>query len=317
MRITIFGIAAAAVLSLATASAWAQEDEDPLGGEPVGDEVDLPVDDPLPADGDSPEGSEENPDAPKLAGDEDATKKAPPMTKAGYPIEIVARPITLIGGMSEVTYRIPLSIDPFVVDSLLTADYGITSRIQLGLRYGTGSLTTGDDGGFEPGKAVGIEVHYLITDIVALQVGVPIMLDPFGAGIVLGAPLKWRATDELALFVGRDLITIRVAGFVPVLESAAANAALTAADKLGLSPSDGAITVKGGAIYQLSPDLALTGELGYLAQDFKGDEADMSLFFHLTHSPSNMIDLGGSFGSFNLDDAVDNLRAVVFAAVRI
>lgn len=333
MRTPTALILAAALLATAT-PATAQPEDDPM----LGDEVELEPE-PTPGepgeatdedtgtedlfadeDPDAPAGSDENPDAPRLPGDQppradDGTAKERVMGTEAYPIEVVKRPITLFGTMSEISLDVPVTFDPFLLTGLLEADYGVTDRIQIGLRYGAGALT---EDGFEEGKSFDVHAFYLLEDWAAVQLSIPILVDPFALGVTLGAPLKFRFfDDQLALTFGRDLLSIAIVDFVPDVDNPALTAALIASEAVGTVQPDGALRFIGGATYQWKPNLALTGELGLIAQDFSSSDAIYPLQGILTYSSSNKIDLGARAGFIDLGAGTEGMFAAVFAALRI
>ena len=83
----------------------------------------------------------------------------------------------------------------------LRARYGITRQIQLGLTYVLGGIyddpkTAADKIGLHPGKAIGLDVTYLVRDFVGVRVGVPVWIyrpEEGGApaiGLTVGVPLR-------------------------------------------------------------------------------------------------------------------------------
>jgi hypothetical protein len=261
-------------------------------------------------------GGEENPDAPKAVGTKAAKEAADAAAKKKhdeYPIELIFRPLTLPAAMSQVSFEYPVNIDPFSASGVLRAEYGVTDKIQVGLRYGIGSLT---EDGFTEGKAVAVDGRYLLHDIVALQVSLPVLLDPVATGIVIGAPFRWQF-GKFALFGGHDFLSIKFKRFVPSVDDALADSALVAADSTGTTLPDGAIKVLLGMHYQHSERLVITGDIGYVAQDFSSTDAGVPLRVSLMHSFSRKLDLGGRIGFGNLDDAQGTFGISAFVALRI
>ena len=325
---TLTALILATALVAAAAPAAAQPEDDPMLGDEVelepepapGDEADTSTEDLFAdEDPDAPAGSDENPDAPRLPGekprgDDGEVKERVTGTEA-YPIEVVKRPISLLGTMSEISLDVPVHFDPFLLTGLLEADYGVTDRIQIGLRYGAGALT---EDGFEEGKSFDVHAYYLLEEWVAVQLSIPILVDPFAMGVTLGAPLKFRFFDDkLALTFGRDLLSIAIIDFVPEVDNPALTAGLIALEQTGTVLPDGALRFIGGATYQWKPHIALTGEFGLIAQDFSSEDAIYPLQGILTYSSSNKIDLGARAGFSNLDAGTEGLFVAVFAALRI
>jgi len=312
-------------------SAFAQIGDDdpiPVSEDAGGDEVEMGPDDapPVPfSDEGSPTGAEEDPGAPTL--DKVLGADVDPAGAASSN-GLVARPLTLASGQLQLRYRagfgglnekIAYSYggnDELVrFGGVLTAEYGITDVVQLGLHYGTGTLGTvvsdagNEDRGYSTGKTVAIEVRYRIEDWVAIQVEVPIHVEPIEAALTIGAPMRFRFGDRLAVFVLEDLLTIAFDDFVPITDDATSNeAAVSALGSNEILP-DGDITIKGGVIYQRSPKMALKGTFGIIAPDFSmDDDPGVPLIGELFYSMSERMDLYGSAGIYNLADASSTLH---------
>lgn len=264
-------------------------------------------------------GGDETPDAPKAIGDDAAKAEAEAekerqriADRGAYPMQLIFRPLTLPAGMSQIGFDYPVNFDPFSASGLLRAQYGITSKIQLGLRYGIGSLT---EDGFTEGKAVAVDGHYLVHKLVAVQVSVPVLLDPVATGIVIGAPFRIQF-GKLALFGGHDLLSIKFKRFVPSVDNPLADAALVAADATNTSLPDGAIKMHFGVHYQHSRRVVLSGQLGIVAQDFALTDAGVPVSIEAMYSFSRKLDLGGRLGA-SLDDTNNTAGISAFVALRI
>lgn len=291
---------------------------------PAGDQVEL-GEDPLVEgeaestfdDGDSA-GAAENPDAPKDIGSVDtapkAEAKASALTKATYPQELAHRPITLVRNMALVRLDVPVNVDPFSAGPVLTAGYGITDKAELTLRYNGGALTEDD---YITGKAVGLDFVYELTSWIAVQAGIPMYMDPFAMGLTLGAPMKFRLGDKVALEGGRDFFKVKLAKFVPELESAAANEALVALENVGTTLPAGSLRFVGDVTYQKSAKLALLASFGLIANDFGTTDAVWPLDLGVSFSPSRKLDLGGHLGMADLTDNVDTLYVSLFVGYRL
>ena len=310
-QIARISVILAVCLAVCPTLAWSQDDPD---DEPdvAGDEVDM-GEDPLP--GDAPEGANENPDSVPEFGDriQDGSVEVR-KARTGYPIEVVFRPLTLASGMSEITLDLPTNVDPFALTGLLRARYGVTKQIQLGLAYGPGAVT---EDGYTAGKTVAPEFHYLINDWISAQLSLPILLDPFAMGITIGAPMKFRFADKMAILFGQDLINIRLSRFVPFIDNPVANEAQVALDETGTTLDSGELRFLAAFIYQLEPNMAVMGEIGILARDFGSTDAGVPLSGRFIYSTSNKVDLGGRIGFGNLDDASGTFGATIFVALRI
>jgi hypothetical protein len=307
-----------ALLSLfAAAPALAQPELDDDFDDPLaGDEVELADDDLFSSyDDDAPAGAEENPDAPRRRAGADA-ELAAAADRAAYPLELAARPLALPAGMSEVALDLPVHVDPFVGAGLLRGSYGVDTRIQAGLRYGLGAF---DEDGFTAGKTVALDGLYVLRDFVAVQVSIPVLLDPLAAGLTIGAPMKFRF-DGWALTFGRDLLNFKLRRFMPVVENALATDALAELHRVGTILPDRDLRLLGGVIYQLRPNLALTGETGIIVPNFFGGDptqnSGVPLQATLTHSSSNTLDLGARIGFGDLNETASFAVSLV-AALRI
>jgi hypothetical protein len=266
-----------------------------------------PSPDDAPPDEAAMEGVDENPGAPRPVGEEEtAEPAAPPPRRIGYPIEEVLRPITLPAVTSEVGIDVRANIDPNI-GATLRARYGITRQIQAGLRYGIGAAFDPDgDGGdgvsFKTGKAISVDVSYLVFDWLAAQVSVPIYLDPFAIGLVLGAPVKFHFADKFALFAAQDVVELQLDGFVPSVTNEAANVANAAALDTNTDTSDGTLRFSGGAIFQLEPDLAIIGYLAAELRDFKSQDLGYPIEVTVQKSLSSSFDIAGRLGFDDIGD---------------
>jgi hypothetical protein len=281
-----------------------------------------PSPDDAPPDEAAMEGVDENPGAPRPVGEEEtAAPAAPPPRRIGYPIEEVARPITLPAVTSEVGIDLRATIDPNI-GATLRARYGITRQIQVGLRYGVGGAFDPDgDGGdgttFKTGKAISIDAAYLVFDWLAAQVSVPIYLDPFAIGLVLGAPMKFRFFDDrFAVFAAQDVVEFQLDGFVPSVTDERSNVANAAFLDTNTDTSDGTLRFSGGAIFQLEPDLALIGYFAAELRDFKDQDIGYPFEVTLQKSLSSTFDVAGRVGFDDLGDT-DTFGVRLSAQLRI
>ncbi|MBK9032931.1 MAG: hypothetical protein IPL61_16935 [Myxococcales bacterium] len=267
-------------------------------------------DDPLPSsDGDT--GAEENPDAPRVMGEAaDAGPKTPAVRQTGYPLEEVLRPITLPDFTSELRLEAAMYPSPFDLETGLRARYGITRRAQLGVRYAIGGLY--DDGkkmpakvGWNTGKAVELNFSFLVTDWIAPRIALPMYVDPFTIGMTLGAPVKFRFGSKFAIVGFEEVVGFKFQKkkFLPTLDSERTNEGIVGGLATSTINSDGFIRLDFGAVYQLQPNLALTGRFGINFDDFstRGDTGS-SLRVQAQYTPKRRIDLIGLMGFDRLDD---------------
>ncbi len=302
-----------------------------------GETTEMPVDDsepvPFEEEGASPSGSEEDPDAPTVSASSSADDTG---TTGGEYDQLAQRPITLpsaagqlrwfggVGGLTEKrAYKYRAESNFLRAGGVLSAQYGITDQIQLGIHYGTG--TYGDtalppaakDKEYVSGKAASIEFHYRLYEWVALQVELPMLLDPFEMGLTIGAPMKFRFGDSLAIFLLEDLFTVRFTDMVPFVEDSVSNARALAGLDASVEQDSGDITVKGGVIYQLSPKAALRGTFGIVAADFEMGDGGTVLWGDLVYSLSKRLDLEARTGFANIAEPGDTFTLAVGAAYRI
>jgi hypothetical protein len=286
-----------------------------------GKEVELEEDAPP----DDIEGTAENPDAPKLPGDDAPVVEvaAPPPVRTGYPIEDVLRPLTLPAVTSEVSFDARSTFSDFDLELGLRAKYGITRQWQIGLRYLIGGLyddptdAMEDSAKFNTGKAFGIDVTYLVFDWLAAHVTVPVYVDPFAMGVTLGAPMKFRFKDKFAIVLLDDFIDIRLNRFVPSLISESANEGLRVADDTNTSTPRGNLYLRVGGVYQQSPQMAVKANLTQTLQDFGDNDNPTGMEIMVQYSPSSAMDLIGRAGIDAFDRADSTFGILLAAAYRI
>jgi hypothetical protein len=283
------------------------------------------ADAPPPADEGPPadmEGKDENPNAPRVTGDPEVkveTKVPEKKVRSGYPIEEAMRPITLPANMAEVSLNPHAQLDAkdigYVGSDYLRARYGVTRQIQLGLTYTLAGIyddprTTSDKIGAHPGKALGLDVTYLVKDFVGVRVGVPVWIyrpEAGGApaiGLTIGVPLKFRFGEKYAIGGLDDLLAIKLTRFAPTFEHEYLNAARAAGDDINTKASRGFIRLGGYGVYQNSPKLALIGRIGITFEDFtatatqsnRGGGATTFLRGGLEYTVRSYLDVGFSLG---------------------
>ena len=292
-----------------------------------GQDVEMGLD-PLPSVGDpsAPAGSAENPNAPHTeftAAPVEAHAQAQPASPQPYPIEQVERPLTLPRHMVEVTLTTPNTFNPYVQSEVLGAHAGYDDRLELGLRYGLGTLA---DGSYYGGKAFAIDGQYQIFHFLAAQMSIPMLVDPFSFGVTLGAPLKFTLFHKLALLFGRDLLTFRIDRFAPSIDNAAQNQAYADLDATNTALPAGDVTLNFDAIWQQKPNLALSAHLGIRltinsTSDVSGtgstDRDALPFDVGLTYSTSNKVDIGGRIGFADVNNADKSFGLSLLAALRI
>jgi len=267
------------------------------------------TEDPAPSD---MKGTDENPDNPRSALDGDSPKVVavlPSKAKGDYPLEEIARPITLPQNMSEVSLVPHAMVSPFAGATALRARYGITPKVQLGLSYMLGGIfddpaTLESKQAFHPGKAVGLDVTVMLQDWVGVKLGVPLYISPLAVSIALGAPIKFTFGDKLALGGLDDLLNIRVTRFAPTLYQELQNATNANDNLTNTIKSQGELRVSLYGSYQYEPDLAIIARTGIQMEDFATGKTDgcigecLSTFIYagVQYSPRKYLDLGVSIG---------------------
>jgi hypothetical protein len=257
-------------------------------------------------------GTAENPDTPKTVIDVEApavAAVAPPPVRGGYPIEEVARPITLPRNMSEVSLAPHAQVSPYAASTALRARYGITPKIQLGLTYLVGGIfddpsTLQSKQGFHPGKALGLDVTYMVQDWVGVKVGVPIYISPLAVSLAIGAPIKLMLGDKLALGGLDDLLNIRLDRFAPTFYQELQNATNANDTMTNTIKSQGELRVSLFGAYQYRPNLAIIARTGIQMEDFATGKTDgclgecLTTFIHagFNYSPRRYFDLGLQIG---------------------
>jgi len=311
-------LAAATLLVPSIASAQDTELKKPTSEE--GQEVEL-EEDPPPED---MEGTAENPDAPRLVGQEAPadTGEAPAPKRTGYPIEEVLRPITLPAVTSEVSLEVRSTFDPVDSELGLRARYGITRQWQVGLRYLIGGYydddpIMDDSAAFNTGKAFGVDVSYLIFDWLAAKITLPFYVDPFAMGVTVGAPMKFNFGDKFALVALDDFLDIRIVDFVPSLVSEAQNEASVGLVESNTTTAKGNLHLRVGGIYQVSPQMAVRGNLVQTFADFGDDDNPTGIEGMVQYSPMKDLDVLGRLGFDRLDEASESFGLLIAAAYRI
>lgn len=299
----------------------------PTGGE--GSAVQM-TEDPPPSD---INGVDENPNAPKSLVDGDSptavTAAAPAKDRVGYPLEEVARPITLPQNLSEVSIAPHAAISPYASAMALRARYGITPKIQLGLTYMLGGIfddpeTPEKKQGFHAGKAVGLDVTVMLQDWIGVELGIPVYISPLAVSIALGAPIKFTFGDKFALGGLDDFLNIRVSRFAPTFYQELQNARGASDIMTGTIKSAGELRVSIYGMYQYQPNLAFIGRTGIQMEDFATGKTDgcngecLSTFIYagLRYSPRKYLDLGFSIGFDDLAHG-GSLAPAGFLAFRI
>lgn len=257
-------------------------------------------------------GTAENPDAPRSMLDAEApvvTAVAAPPRPPGFPIEAVLRGITLPQNMSEVSLMPHLVASPFAGATALRARYGITPKIQLGLTYLIGGIfddpsTVESKQAFHSGKAVGLDVTYMLQDWIGVQVGVPLYISPLAVSLTIGVPMKFTFADKFAVGGLDDFLNIKLDRFAPTFYQELQNATNAADTMTNTIKSDGELRVSVYGLYQYQPNLAIVARIGIQMEDFATGKSDgcrdecLTTFLSagFLYSPRRYLDLGLQLG---------------------
>jgi hypothetical protein len=257
-------------------------------------------------------GIDENPHAPRSVLDDTpptVAAGAPVKARTGYPIEEVARPITLPQSLSEISIAPHAVVSPYAGAIPLRARYGITPKIQLGFTYMVGGIfddpaTTESAQAFHPGKALGLDVTVMLQDWVGVRLGVPFYISPLAVSLALGAPIKLTLGDKLALGGLDDLLNIRISRFAPTFYQELQNATNAADNLTNTIKPRGELRVSVFGVYQYQPNLAIIGRTGIQMEDFATGKTDgcagecLTTFINagFSFSPRTYLDLGLSIG---------------------
>jgi len=246
---------------------------------------------------------------------------------SGYPMEEVLRPITLPKNMAEVAIGPHAQVDidgvGYAGSDTLRARYGITRQVQIGLNYALGGIyddpkTKGTDKvGFHPGKALELQVTYLIKDFIGVKLGVPVWIykpadtsdsSAPAFGLNIGVPMKFRFGEKFAIGMFDDLLSIRITQFAPSMEHEYLNAFRADAKDINTSTSKGFIRFAAYGVYQKSPKLALIGRFGITLEDFATTKSDggggiaTQIRAGLEYTVRKWVDVGFTLGFEDLDD---------------
>src|SRR5262249_6087095 len=209
------------------------------------------------------------PDAPQRPRATGGPPKPPPprITKEDYPTQLVLRPVTLADGQAEIGLALTyLNNDgDGLLWPTLRGAFGITRDVELGATWAAFLARFSPapaEKGIETGKAFSIDGGItIVPDWFAARVRLAFYADPdvFGFGLVLGAPFRWRILPRLALFVGQDLLYIKLAKLAVDPADPSRNLAEVANIARQEPTAAHRINLACGAIFQATDALALAG----------------------------------------------------------
>ncbi len=267
-----------------------------------------------------PSGVEENPTDP-ITGEPVEEPGAPPPVRArrsGYPAQEVLRPITLPALTSEVGLDLRTLVGDFSVDFNLRGRFGITRQWQIGLGYNVGGLY--DDGAkfrFNTGKAVELEVTYLVQDWIGARLAVPMYMDPFSVGVTVGAPVKFTFADRFSVSGLGDLISFKAYNFLPTVRFERPNEVNANLVNTNSITPDGAMRFVAVGAFQWKPMTALIGTFGAEFADFSNIDMQYPAKLGLQHTMGKKLDLAATVGWESLAVPVDSFGLTLTAQLRI
>jgi hypothetical protein len=270
-------------------------------------------------------GTDENPDAPKTDTGATTVTATAPARPREYPMEEVLRPITLPEGLAEVSIAPHFEIDDnnrngFSGGDALRARYGITKKIQVGLQYIFAAgyhdpASANMKLGLHPGKAVGLDVTYLLTSWVGVKVGFPLYVSPVALSVTIGVPIKFVFGNKWAVGGMDDLFNFKLYQFAPTFYFEYDNALAAAQISGMLNPVEptGYLRLSGYGIYQASKQLAILGRVGIVSPignyggptAGSGSSASTTIFLRagIEYTVKKYLDLGATLG---FDDLSQN-----------
>jgi hypothetical protein len=264
-----------------------------------------------------PAGATENPKARDWDAKEPAPVAAAPTavttSPTVYPIERIFRPLVLPRHMVEASLELPMTVDPASVTAIVRGAFGVTKELQVGLRY---AIFTSADGETFGGKTVAIDAEYDVFPWLSAQIALPINFDPYAQGVVFGAPMKFAFWDKFSIELGRDLVGVKLAKFLPSAARPAENAALAAAEALNEIVPASEVNLGGTVFYQFAPNLAGEARYNVRMPEFEATGAPHEATLGVSYSTSNMLDIGARLGFFDLANASESFLAQLSVAYR-
>lgn len=261
----------------------------------------------------SPVPEPEIPDVPRPSREASApaAEKVPRYTKADYPTEVILRPMTLAELQVELSHTLVFVANSgnSLIWSIEHGAFGITPDWEVGFTWApflsAFDPPPGGDG-FKAGRGFSIDGAWTaIPDWLAIRLKLAFYADPdvFGFGLVIGAPFRWRILPRLALFVGEDLLYIKVAKLAVDPADPTRNVAEVANLVRQIPTAAGRINLSFGAIWQITDFTAMFGNFAIGWEDFSFTDQPYSLYAGVTHAISRQIDVGARLGFRRLDDS--------------
>jgi len=123
-----------------------------------------------------------------------------------YPQRIVDRPLTLYPGMLQVDLWTRF-VDQPAGQAAVQVSFGALSSIQAGVALSVGAW---DDRGLTWGRVVTPQLRFRLADSTALDLSVPVGLDPTGVGLTIGLPSRLSLGAHTQIDVGQRLMSFRL-----------------------------------------------------------------------------------------------------------
>ncbi len=267
------------------------------------------------------------PDAPQGTRDVRGGPKpeTPRITKADYPTQLVLRPVTLAEAQAEIGLAVTFVNNDGngLLWPTLRAAFGITRDVEVGFTWAaflTRFSPAADENGIDTGKAFSLDGGLtLVPDWFAVRVRLAFYADPdvFGFGLVLGAPFRWRILPRFALFVGQDLLYIKLAKIAVDPADPARNLGEVANIARQVPTAAGRLNLAFGGIFQATDRTAVYASFAVGWEDFSFTDQPYSLYVGVTHTPQQQVDLGLRTGFRRLEHAGQTFTVEVTAALRL
>ena len=219
--------------------------------------------------------------------------------KMFYPRRMVDRPLTLYSKMFEVEADFRVRPTPTLLQGHLQARYGLFNNLELGLGYAAGKLGFS---GFELGKTFTPRMRTQLSKKMALDLALPIALQPFGMGATLGLPYRVRLGNASVLQLFDRFFSFRFHSRVADERWANEVETSTGVFRLGLRYEQ-----------QISDGIALIFRTGPGAPVYRFSSMNLPVDFQAVYTLSSGVDLG--LGAGVIDAFVS--RAVYVFGLRI
>jgi len=258
-------VSVSTVLPTLQSSAWAQDDDDDDDDDDGGG-------------GDDDDDDGEDADQPPATAGGLFTKK-------NYPVAELERPLTVIGGMTEVRGGIDIDVGKDTAFEVwrakLDGRYGVKDFLEL--QAGINWLLTGE---VASGSVFSLYAGFesaIAFDLVDFRAAIELPLDPeFKFDMSFGFPFRYKPKPNVAIIALDKIMTIHTDGAKPDL------------------------TVGVGLVFQVAPPFAVLARGEITIPQFNTDVIIIPATVAFQFSPNNQFDLGGEFtlGNLKVSDPV-------------